>query len=676
MKKKHILILVSSIATVLVIAAIVVAGVMVYADQPENVVADSLTGAVEGLMERDELRPVANMLTQGSLTVNVNSVKRNYGNGKSSDVLGGMSGSGKVYFSSDALMLEDVNIIQDKKSVIKNADLYLSDSLIYLKEENFLHDADEHGYALKLHGLREQLEQSILNPTSKSEYALESKELFDEVCRIADYLDTLDVDELSEDVQDLYNDLLMDLYDIVLRHVTLDEYTKNVKFDNGTQECRVLTMRLTDRDSYAMLIDIVEYLEKDTKFPTLLKDYWPLSAGEAAADNVNKANLSAALQKAKSSVDAILSENNGSFGNAYFAVVGSDKTYWFSFADGRLEECGEPVLNTSLFGMSGFGVTTIYVGGKGVTMDPTGSYITAINSKVQTNLKNTSGSSTLSFTAGTSADSPAKYGSAELLCADMDADVLVYVPIFFNPTAADQGDSSDELLAISPDVLIDTYRDALREVKDELKKAAKEVDEQHIEGTWVEGCVEFVTTKRSSDLLRISATITMHEYGEKDEEISLFCLDFGGESIVDATRISLDVWDDEDVLVYEIAQDDKKGYKGTLTMSGETIFEVSIDKTKDEAPFEISLYINDYDYTFSGTIEESRKKTTIKLEKFEKTYVNWEYDEYTTTYDLDIELIIDEEDDIPSTPKKYTEVSEITDKDIKRWEEQFGKLLG
>lgn len=261
MKKKLIIVLVCSAVAVLLVAAMIVAAMMMYSEQPAVVVADSVSGAVEGLLAREELRPVAKMLTQGSLGLKAKTVQGVGADGSTSALLGSMDISGKVYFSSDALMLSQLSVAMQDKILAKNAELYLSDDIIYIKEDGFLHDGKGQGYALELNGLKKQLEESILNPahTPKSDYALD-KDTFELACQLADYLDQLDLEKLTEDSQELLEAMTKDLYDIMLRHVTVEERTEEVKFIDGSKECRILSLSLSESDSIAMLSDMVEYL--------------------------------------------------------------------------------------------------------------------------------------------------------------------------------------------------------------------------------------------------------------------------------------------------------------------------------------------------------------------------------------------------------------------------------
>lgn len=85
---------------------------------------------------------------------------------------------------------------------------------------------------------------------------------------------------------------------------------------------------------------------------------------------VEKANKTAALEKAKNALTAVLTENNGSIGDAHFAVVDGDKTYWFAYADGSVKEEDPYDVKTVTDD------STVYISDKDVVLDDTKSVIT------------------------------------------------------------------------------------------------------------------------------------------------------------------------------------------------------------------------------------------------------------------------------------------------------------
>lgn len=86
---------------------------------------------------------------------------------------------------------------------------------------------------------------------------------------------------------------------------------------------------------------------------------------------VEKANKTAALEKAKNALTAVLTENNGSIGNAHFAVVDGDKTYWFDYADGQLESAKDAYAVSSTPKSS-----VVYISKQDATFDSNNKYIT------------------------------------------------------------------------------------------------------------------------------------------------------------------------------------------------------------------------------------------------------------------------------------------------------------
>lgn len=266
-KKKLIPIIV---AAVLLVAILVAVGVLIYLNTPKNVAARAVTGVLEDVGEREEIRPLLNMFTEGSLKVSVEKLTEEREIGKDSDLLGGMTASGRIYFSADknAIMLKDLQVQEGSKSLL-TGDAYVSDSLIYVKENEILDGA----YGIKLSNLREQLEKSIFAPRAKTSYSLD-EDVYNTLLEVCDVLEDLDLEELSEDAIDLLEDVIEDIYNIVMDHVEIDSDTKEVRFDGIKKKVRVLTISLSEDEIPSMCIDILDYLLDDKQVPKFIKKYY------------------------------------------------------------------------------------------------------------------------------------------------------------------------------------------------------------------------------------------------------------------------------------------------------------------------------------------------------------------------------------------------------------------
>lgn len=132
---------------------------------------------------------------------------------------------------------------------------------------------------------------------------------------------------------------------------------------------------------------------------------------------VEKANKTAALEKAKNALTAVLTENNGSIGNAHFAVVDGDKTYWFAYADGSVKEEDPYDVKTVTDD------STVYISDKDVELDTTKSVVTKwkdkadlANANAPAYVKTVFGDS-VDFVAGTTATASASAVPAKVKIA-------------------------------------------------------------------------------------------------------------------------------------------------------------------------------------------------------------------------------------------------------------------
>ena len=131
------------------------------ANSPKIVMANAISGVVEDVLERDEIKPIYDMVKHGSLEASISSWNENGYN-----YLEGQAYSGKIYFSKDALMLEDVSVRIDSFEV--NGSAYISSDVLYIAEDEILGDA----YGVKLADLGTELDNSIFAYNSGSKYSL------------------------------------------------------------------------------------------------------------------------------------------------------------------------------------------------------------------------------------------------------------------------------------------------------------------------------------------------------------------------------------------------------------------------------------------------------------------------------------------------------------------------
>ena len=119
------------VAAVMLVGVGTGVGVAIYTNLPQNVAANAVMGAFEELLERDEVKPLYNTLTKGSITASVEGVTQD-----DVDLLNGITASGKMYFSNKAFMLEDFQLEYDDFKV--KGDLYVSEDMLYISEDEII----------------------------------------------------------------------------------------------------------------------------------------------------------------------------------------------------------------------------------------------------------------------------------------------------------------------------------------------------------------------------------------------------------------------------------------------------------------------------------------------------------------------------------------------------------
>ena len=110
------------------------AGFAIYNNQPENVATSAISEAVEDLLEREEIAPLANMLKGGSLEISAEVDPEKLGLGLfGNDAL---KAGGKMYFSEDAFMLEKLSV--EYGDVKLSGDAYVGEDIIYVTNKDIL----------------------------------------------------------------------------------------------------------------------------------------------------------------------------------------------------------------------------------------------------------------------------------------------------------------------------------------------------------------------------------------------------------------------------------------------------------------------------------------------------------------------------------------------------------
>ena len=165
------------IAILFVVVAIAVAafiGVGIYKNQPENVAFDALIGTPSEFNARDEVRPVVNMLKQGSLYFGIKEAKDASGE----SVIGDLGAYGKIYFSEDAVMVKNLDVLYNDIWVY--GDIYASEDLLYVSDEKIL----EGSIGIDRKALSLSFQNSIFDYYSNSKYSIEDVSTYNDIMRL------------------------------------------------------------------------------------------------------------------------------------------------------------------------------------------------------------------------------------------------------------------------------------------------------------------------------------------------------------------------------------------------------------------------------------------------------------------------------------------------------------
>ena len=182
------LILIAVVAVLLIGGTI---GAIAVFNSPKQVAARAVGSMLDDLIAREEIAPMMNVLTRGSVEFSLDGTQK-FGGGEA------IAASGKIYFSDKAVMLDDLSLTSD--DLMLQGDLYYSEDLIYVENRDILNGA----WGLEKGNLADEWKDSIFAPESGGELALDQT-TFDLVSEILTALDE-DVDEqLTEDMEKLVN---------------------------------------------------------------------------------------------------------------------------------------------------------------------------------------------------------------------------------------------------------------------------------------------------------------------------------------------------------------------------------------------------------------------------------------------------------------------------------------
>ena len=229
---------------------------------PERVAASALTNAFEDLAKRDELAPLSKVLTEGSIALSI----EDDGLYELMEAEGECEIGGKIYFSKDAVMLDELIIRQDDLSV--SGSLYFSEDLIYVENEEILDGA----WGLKRGELADSWADSVFAPDSDSDMALD-EDTFNMVGELLKALDdNLDKD-MAKDLEKVSERYVKKAWKLICEYAEFESETDEIRMNGQRKDARVITITL-DAEAVASIVeDMCNYILEDDKLADLVEKY-------------------------------------------------------------------------------------------------------------------------------------------------------------------------------------------------------------------------------------------------------------------------------------------------------------------------------------------------------------------------------------------------------------------
>ena len=217
---------------------------------PKTVTANAISRMFEDVLARDEIKPIYNMLKGGSLEAQVSEVML-----KGADKMKGMY-AGKVYFSKDALMLEDVMVQYGNFKI--DADLYVSQDTIYLSEQEVLGGE----YGINMDTLAKDFEESIFAYDSRSQkYSINDEDTYETLLEA--FEDATNSKKATKDAEKILKKYLKKAVKIINKNVEYSSEGDKVRLNGEKKNVRAITVEM-DEDALSNIIyEFYEFLVED-----------------------------------------------------------------------------------------------------------------------------------------------------------------------------------------------------------------------------------------------------------------------------------------------------------------------------------------------------------------------------------------------------------------------------
>ncbi len=231
MKKKVVIAIVVAVIFVSVISIII--SMLVQRNRPENIMPIAIGELAEDLLARDEIRPIANMLSDGSIEVELESSEKN----TPSAIYG------KAYFSDNSFMLE--NFLFEANGEKLSGSVYIAEDKMYVKNDELLSGT----YGFKRENLANDFENSIFCDRD-SEYYLflnnDQKENFLEALRCLE--DQKACNKLLKNGQKNIEKYIKKLWYAICEEGTLSSETTKITTGGSRENVRLIILSIDSRE--------------------------------------------------------------------------------------------------------------------------------------------------------------------------------------------------------------------------------------------------------------------------------------------------------------------------------------------------------------------------------------------------------------------------------------------
>ena len=249
------------LSAVVVVGGGTAAGVAIVNNTPENVAINAIVGAYEDFSKRAEFEPLINTFKQGSIDVSVDSIEVDGENYLEDGHI-----KGKLYFSEDALMIEDFEA--SYKDISLSLDLYASEEKLYIGESEVLDTM----IGLVKGETADDFEDSIFAFGSGSDYEL-NEDVTKGISAILKVYDGLDTKGMKKDAEKILESYYKELYKIICEYADFESESDEIRLNGEKTKVRLITITIEAEDAADIIEDFYDFLCDDDQVVKFLDEY-------------------------------------------------------------------------------------------------------------------------------------------------------------------------------------------------------------------------------------------------------------------------------------------------------------------------------------------------------------------------------------------------------------------